>query len=118
MAGGAAIGADRCPKGQRPLWRPIRVTVWGENVHENRESQVRAIYPAGMHETIAAALGARDVAVGADVAAMLDAVRPDFLVNVSPPAAHHAITRAALERGVHVLSEKPMWRRRSRRRRT
>ena len=39
---------------------------------------------------------------------MLDAVRPDFLVNVSPPGAHHAVTTAALERGVHVLSEKPM----------
>src|SRR3954453_12168131 len=37
---------------------PIRVTVWGENVHERREEQVRVIYPEGMHATIADALAA------------------------------------------------------------
>jgi predicted dehydrogenase len=56
----------------------------------------------------AAALGAHDVAIGADVVAVLDELRPDFIVNVSPPAAHHAISLAALDRGVHVLSEKPL----------
>jgi trehalose utilization protein len=34
----------------------VRVTVWGENVHERTEEQVRAIYPDGMHATIAAGL--------------------------------------------------------------
>ena len=34
----------------------IRVTVWGENVHERKNATVREIYPDGMHETIAAAL--------------------------------------------------------------
>ena len=34
----------------------IRVTVWGENVHEAQEPEVRAIYPDGMHATIAAGL--------------------------------------------------------------
>jgi trehalose utilization protein len=34
----------------------VRVTVWGENVHERNEPAVRAIYPDGMHATIAAAL--------------------------------------------------------------
>lgn len=33
--------------------RVIRVTVWGENVHEKRQPEVRAIYPQGMHTTIA-----------------------------------------------------------------
>jgi trehalose utilization protein len=33
--------------------RPIRVTVWGENVHEHRNPVVAAIYPHGMHEVIA-----------------------------------------------------------------
>lgn len=37
----------------------LRVTVWGENVHEHRDESVRRIYPDGMHETIAAALRAR-----------------------------------------------------------
>ncbi|WP_181703947.1 ThuA domain-containing protein [Chthonobacter albigriseus] len=34
----------------------IRATVFGENVHENKNPIVRSIYPDGMHETIAAAL--------------------------------------------------------------
>jgi ABC-type maltose transport system permease subunit len=29
--------------------RPIRVLVWGENVHEQVEPHVAAIYPDGMH---------------------------------------------------------------------
>ena len=35
---------------------PIRVTVWGENVHEHQSETVRAVYPDGMHETIASGL--------------------------------------------------------------
>ena len=34
----------------------MRITVWGENVHEQRDESVRAIYPEGMHATIAAGL--------------------------------------------------------------
>ncbi len=34
----------------------VRVTVWGENVHEGRDESVRAIYPEGMHATIASGL--------------------------------------------------------------
>ena len=34
----------------------MNVTVWGENVHEERDAQVREIYPDGMHATIAAGL--------------------------------------------------------------
>ena len=36
----------------------VRVTVWGENVHERSEEHVRAIYPDGMHATVAAGLEA------------------------------------------------------------
>ena len=32
---------------------PLRVLVWGENRHEQIEEKVRAIYPDGMHSTIA-----------------------------------------------------------------
>jgi len=35
---------------------PIRTVVWGENVHEQTSKVVQAIYPDGMHETIASAL--------------------------------------------------------------
>src|SRR5947207_12976847 len=31
----------------------IRVTVWGENVHERKNPLVRKLYPRGMHTTIA-----------------------------------------------------------------
>jgi trehalose utilization protein len=34
----------------------VRVTVWGENVHEGRDESVRAIYPEGMHASIASGL--------------------------------------------------------------
>ena len=35
---------------------PIRVTVWGEYRHEKKNPKVAALYPQGMHETIAAFL--------------------------------------------------------------
>lgn len=35
---------------------PIRVTVWGENLHEQRNPAVQANYPDGMHSTIAEAI--------------------------------------------------------------
>lgn len=37
----------------------VRVTVWGENVHENTNADVRNLYPKGMHGCIADALNNR-----------------------------------------------------------
>jgi trehalose utilization protein len=37
----------------------VRVTVWGENVHEQSEPEVRERYPDGMHGAIAAGLSER-----------------------------------------------------------
>ena len=37
---------------------PIRVTVWGENVHEQRDASVKEIYPDGMHAAIAGGIRA------------------------------------------------------------
>ncbi len=34
----------------------LRVIVWNENVHERQNEEVRAVYPNGIHETIAAGL--------------------------------------------------------------
>lgn len=34
---------------------PLRITVWGENIHERSNETVAAIYPGGMHECIAQA---------------------------------------------------------------
>ena len=38
---------------------PVRVTVWGENVHEREEDHVRERYPDGMHGAIAQGIAAR-----------------------------------------------------------
>ena len=34
----------------------LRITVWGENVHEHKSAKVKAVYPDGMHTVIAAGL--------------------------------------------------------------
>jgi len=34
----------------------IRVTVWGENVHEQKSELVRSLYPRGLHGCIAEGL--------------------------------------------------------------
>ena len=36
-----------------PGGRQLRVTIWNENVHEQRDEAVRRIYPDGMHGAIA-----------------------------------------------------------------
>ena len=35
---------------------PLRVTVWGENRHEQRDQRVRDLYPDGMHGAIRAGI--------------------------------------------------------------
>lgn len=47
----------------------IRVTVWGENVHEQTNKTVATIYPEGMHKAIAEALNV-DPAIRADTATL------------------------------------------------
>jgi trehalose utilization protein len=44
----------------------ITITVWGENVHDRSDERVRAVYPHGMHEAIAAGLRER-LGSGAEV---------------------------------------------------
>jgi predicted dehydrogenase len=56
----------------------------------------------------AARLGLDGVPAGASLERMLDEQRPDFVVNVTPPATHHAVALAAFERGLDVLTEKPL----------
>src|SRR5687768_16441510 len=43
---------------------PLRVVVWGENVHEHRNPKVGRIYPRGMHDAIA--VGLRELLPGAE----------------------------------------------------
>lgn len=51
---------------------------------------------------------APDASVSADAVTLIGEVRPDIVFNCTTPAAHHAISRAALRAGAHVLSEKPL----------
>ena len=53
-------------------------------------------------------LGLSGVAVGGDLDRALAELRPDFVVDVTVPEAHHDVTLAALAAGVPVLGEKPM----------
>lgn len=48
------------------------------------------------------------VPTGADLAAILAETDADLLFDVVPPAARRAVVLTGLERGCHVLSEKPM----------
>jgi trehalose utilization protein len=41
----------------------IRVVVWNEFIHEREDAAVRAIYPDGIHATIAASLGSDGISV-------------------------------------------------------
>jgi trehalose utilization protein len=50
---------------------PIRVTVWGENVHEQKNAAVASLYPETMHGTIAAGLNA-DPDIQASTATLQD----------------------------------------------
>ncbi|WP_274630160.1 ThuA domain-containing protein [Arvimicrobium flavum] len=50
---------------------PINALVWGENVHEQMDENVRALYPDGMHGAIAAAL-AEDANIRPSTAVLQD----------------------------------------------
>lgn len=56
----------------------------------------------------AADLELADVAIDNDLERALADLRPDFLIDVSIPEAHHDVTITALRAGVPVLGEKPM----------
>jgi len=49
-----------------------------------------------------------EVPDGTDLAAMIDELRPDAVFDCTIPKAHPTVTITALERGCHVMGEKPM----------
>jgi predicted dehydrogenase len=98
--------------------RPLRVVVAGTGAHGARWLRTVAatgdVQLAGIVDTdVRRAVAARDrfapgAPAGADLDAVLRAARPDALIDVTPPQAHHRVTLAALAAGVPVLGEKPM----------
>ncbi len=56
----------------------------------------------------AAELGLAGILTTDDLERAIGELRPDFVVDVTVPEAHHAVTLTALAAGVPVLGEKPM----------
>jgi predicted dehydrogenase len=83
---------------------------WVRELREHRDTEVAGWVDldAARAASEAVAMGLDGVPTGASLEAMLEEVRPDFLVNVTAPAAHHPVTLAALARGIAVLTEKPL----------
>ncbi len=88
----------------------IRCLVWGENIHERESKDVAAIYPLGMHQTIATALNV-EPAIRATTATLQDTehgcsvdvlARTDVLVWWGH-AAHEAVADPVVERIVQQV---------------
>jgi predicted dehydrogenase len=83
---------------------------WGKNLRDCDEVEVGGwvdIRP-GVAAQAADELKLAGVYAGEDLGAALAQVRPDFVVDVSTPEAHHDVTVQALGAGVPVLGEKPL----------
>jgi len=52
--------------------------------------------------------GLTDAAIGADLAAILAATKPDIVFDVAVPQARRQVVETAFAHGCHVLTEKPM----------
>lgn len=46
--------------------------------------------------------------LGTDLVKAIDELRPDFVVDITPPEVHSEVTLAALSAGIPVIGEKPM----------
>lgn len=84
-------------------------TAWAKNLLENEQVELAGwvdIVP-GQVEKAAEKIGAK-VAAFTDVDKGIEEIKPDFLVDVSIPEAHEAITILSLQKGIPVIGEKPM----------
>jgi len=83
---------------------------WGQNLYDCDEVEIAGWVDvrSGGAAAAAAALGRAGIHVGSDLATALAASRPDFVVDVTVPEAHHDVTLQALAAGIPVLGEKPM----------
>jgi predicted dehydrogenase len=83
---------------------------WAKNLHECAETTIAGwvdIRP-GAAAQAAQELGLEVAHTSTDLARALAELRPDFVVDVTIPEAHHDVTLAALAAGIPVLGEKPM----------
>ena len=83
---------------------------WGRNLKTHPDVEIAGwvdVKP-GAAAAAADALELVEAHAGEDLGRALSEVRPDFVVDVTIPEAHHAVTIQALAAGVPVLGEKPM----------
>jgi predicted dehydrogenase len=83
---------------------------WAKNLAAHGEVAIAGwvdVRP-GVAAQAAEELGMEIGYTGAELERALAELRPDFLVDVTIPEAHHDVTLAALAAGVPVLGEKPM----------
>jgi predicted dehydrogenase len=83
---------------------------WARNLAASREAELAGWIDVGEGVAKAAAekLGLAVPFTGSGLTEALRQVQPDFVVDVTPPEIHHAVTLEALGAGVPVLGEKPM----------
>lgn len=83
---------------------------WAKNLAANSDVVLAGwidIRP-GAAEAAAQQHGLQAEYYGTDLQAALRAVKPDFVVDVTIPEAHHDVTITCLEAGIPVIGEKPM----------
>ena len=83
---------------------------WGRNLKAHPDVELAGwidVKP-GAAASAADMLELSSVQTGEDLGKALSEVKPDFVVDVTVPEAHHGVTLEALAAGVPVLGEKPM----------
>ena len=83
---------------------------WAQNLHGNPDVLLAGwmdIRPGAAREAIEK-LRYEHVAGFEDLDKALAELKPDMVVDVTVPEAHHKVTLSALAAGAHVLGEKPM----------
>src|SRR5690242_16230058 len=95
----------------------IRVAVigaghWGPNLirnfHNHDRSEVSWVVDSDPRRLAEVQARFAEIATAADAAPALDDPRVDAVVVATPASTHFRLARAALERGKHVLVEKPI----------
>lgn len=83
---------------------------WLRAIGELPEIQITALVDldAKAARARASEFGLLDARISSDLEITLDDVRPDVVFDCTVPPAHHGVTLAALQRGCHVLGEKPL----------
>jgi predicted dehydrogenase len=83
---------------------------WGRNLRDCPDTEVVGWVDLRPEATTAASeeVGLTGIRLDTDLARAIAEARPDFVVDVTVPEAHHDVTVQALRAGLPVLGEKPM----------